>query len=137
MREGSALSLAFAGNTKMASGGKTGDGIPQALSGGPVNLSAFRAMDADGWKRVLEQRAPKEIAFVRIQGDPYYLVYGVEDKPLLVSANQARSEENLFHLDEQTPLEVRREPFSVESLMSRVQQATPNTPILESTLLSQ
>jgi len=120
-----------------ASGGKTGDGIPQALSGGPLNLSAFRAMDADGWKRVLEQRAPKEIAFVRIQGDPYYLVYGVEDKPLLVSANQAQASENLFHLDEQTPLEVRREPFSVESLMSRVQQATPKTPILESTLLSQ
>jgi hypothetical protein len=120
-----------------ASGGKTGDGIPQALSGGPVNLSAFRAMDADAWKQVLEQRAPKEIAFVRIQGDPYYLVYGVEDKPLLVSANPAQASENLFHLDEQTPLEVRREPFSVESLMSRVQQATPNTPILESTLLSQ
>jgi hypothetical protein len=56
---------------------------------------------------------------------------------LLVSANQAQASENLFHLDEQTPLEVRREPFSVESLMSRVQQATPNTPILESTLLSQ
>src|SRR5438128_2157116 len=56
-----------------ASGGKTGDGIPQALSGGPVNLSAFRAMDADAWKRLLEQRAPKEIAFVRIQGNPYYL----------------------------------------------------------------
>jgi len=120
-----------------ASRGNTGDEIPRALSGGAVNLSAFRAFDADAWKQFLEQRAPKEIAFLQIQGDPYYLVSGVEDRPLLVRANQAQAAENLFHLDEQAPLEVRREPFSVESVISRVQQATRNIPILESTLLSQ
>src|SRR4029077_9108515 len=64
-----------------ASGGNTGDGIPEALSGGAINLSAFPAIDAGAWKQVLGQRAPKEIAFLRIQGDPYYLVSGVEDKP--------------------------------------------------------
>jgi len=120
-----------------ASRGNTGDGIPRALSGGATNLSAFPAIDAGTWKQALGQRAPKEIAFLRIQDDPYYLVSGVEDKPLLVGANQAQADENLFHLAEQTPLEVRREPFSVESLTSRVQQAAPNVPLVESTLLSE
>ena len=120
-----------------ASGGNTGAGIPLALSGGAINLSAFPAMDAGAWKQALAQRAPKEMTFLRIQGDPYYLVGGVEDKPLLVRANQAQVDENLFHLAEQTPLAVRRELFSVESLISRVQQAAPNVPILESTLLSE
>ena len=120
-----------------ASRGNTGDGIPLALSGGAKNLSAFPALDANAWTQALGQRAPKEITFLRIQGDPYYLVSGVEDKPLLVRANQAQSAENLFHLEEQTPLEVRREPFSVDSLTSRVQQAAPNVRIVDSTLLSE
>jgi hypothetical protein len=116
-----------------ASRGTTGDGIPRALRGGAVNLSDFRAIDAAAWMQALGGRSPKEIGFLRIQGDPYYLVSGVEDKPLLVRANS----ENLFRLDEPAPPEIRREPFSVESIVNLAEQATPNTPILESIFLSQ
>ena len=114
-----------------------GEDLDHLRSEGDLNLSAFPAMDAGAWKQVLGQVAPKEITFLRIQGDPYYLVSGVEEKSLLVRANKGQTGENLFHLEEQASLEVRRRPFSVESLMSRVQQAVPNVPIVESTLLSE
>ena len=68
----------------------------------------------------LPGRAPKEVEFLRIQGAPYYVARGVEPKPLLVAAN---------------PLRIRREPFSIESLMDRVKQGNPGVPIVESQVL--
>jgi hypothetical protein len=119
-----------------ASGGGTGDGIPRALSGGPADPADFPAVDAAAWKEALEGRSAREVAFVRIQGDPYYLVRGVEEKPLLVSPNQAGDTENLFDTAER-PLEIKREPFSIESVMSRVKEGNPDAPIVESELLSE
>jgi hypothetical protein len=118
------------------SGGGLGDGVPAALSGGSLKLAAFPAIDSGAWKQTFADRAPKEITFLRVQGDPYYLVNGVESRPLLVRAGHSGTDENLFHLAEETRLEIRREPFSVESLTGRVQQAVPDMPVLESRLLS-
>ena len=58
---------------------------------------------------------------MRIQNEPYFVARGVEEEPILISAN---------------PFEIRREPFSVESLMSRIQQGNPNVQVVESRLLS-
>jgi hypothetical protein len=78
---------------------------------------------------------------VRVQGDPYYLVRGVEEKPLLVSPGTAGAIENLFGtVDTATAepsLTVRQEPFSVESVMSRVKEGNPDVPIIESELLAE
>ncbi len=119
-----------------ASGGDDiAEGIPQALSGGAPDLAEFPAMNAEEWKTVLGGRAAKEIAFARVQGDPYYLVRGVEEKPLLLTP-KGEATENLFETTEQ-PLAIKREPFSVESLMSRVKEVHPDVPVAESELLSQ
>ena len=100
-----------------ASGGGTGNRIPQTLSGGSLDLSSFPMIDAGTWYRVLAARSPKEVEFVRVQNEPYFVARGIEAEPALFSAN---------------PFEIRREPFSVESLMSRIQQGNPNVPVIES-----
>ena len=121
-----ALTWVFSGWLSMepffwASGGGTGNRVRQTLSGGPLELSSFPMVDAGTWYRVLAARSPKEIEFVRIQNEPYFVARGVEEEPILISAN---------------PFEIRREAFSVESLMSRIQQGNPNVQVVESRLLS-
>lgn len=95
-------------------------GVRAAFTGGPLDVSLFPPIDAAGWGEALAERAPKEVEFLRIQGDPYYLVRGAEPKPLLIEAHQLRA---------------RREPFSIESLMSRMKEGNPGVPIVESQVL--
>ena len=101
-------------------GGGSGRGVRTAIAGGPLDVALFPRVDAAAWEEALPGRPPKEMEFVRIQGDPYYIARGVEAKPLLVAAN---------------PLRIRREPFSIESLMDRVKQGSSGVPIVESQVL--
>jgi len=95
-------------------------GVRAAFAGGPLDVSLFPPMDAAAWGEALAERGPKEVELVRIQGDPYYVVRGVEPKPLLMEARQLRA---------------RREPFSIESLISRMKDGNPGVPIVESQVL--
>ncbi len=95
--------------------------IRDRLTGGPSDLSQFRPVDPAAWERVLAGRAVKEIEFLRIQDDPYYLVRGPEPAPLLLTAS---------------PLRIKREPFSIASVMTRVRQGEPDVPIAESQVLA-
>ena len=116
-----------------------------ALSGGPVELARFPAPDAGAWARIAGGRPVKEIELLRIQDDPYYslrfgarkidverpvaapprrpdgVVGNVVSAPLLVAADT---------------LTVRDEPFSVESLLTRLTAAVPGAPVVESALLA-
>jgi hypothetical protein len=97
-----------------ASGGGTGNRIPQALRGGPLDLAAFEKFPA--------ARADlKEIDFQRIQGEPYYVGRGTDSPPELISARS---------------LEVRTQPFSRESLMARVTQGNPDVPVAATAMLT-
>ena len=96
-----------------ASGGETGNRIPQALRGGALDLAKFPAPSPAG--------IVKEIEFLRIQGSPYFVIRNDSTEAMLLSADSS---------------ELRREPFSTESLMSRVRQGNPDVPIAEATLLS-
>jgi hypothetical protein len=121
-----ALTWVFSGLLSMepwdwASTGGLGSGMRQAFAGGPLDLSLFPAVDAAEWNRALHGSTIKEIEFLRIQGDPYYVVRSTENKPQLISAN---------------PLEIHNEPFTIESLLSRAKQANPGIPIVESQVLS-
>jgi hypothetical protein len=121
-----ALTWVFSGWLSMepyfwASGGGTGNRIRQTLSGGPLDLTAFPAVGPGTWYDVLAARFPKEIEFARIQDDPYFIARGIAPEPVLLSAS---------------PFAVRREPFSIESLMNRVRQGNPNVEIVESQVLS-
>jgi len=96
-----------------ASGGGTGDRIAQALRGGTLDLEHFPNLSLPG--------DSKEVEYLRIQGEHYYLVRTHLPESLLVSADARQ---------------IRRDVFSTESLMDRVKQGNPDVPIVESALLS-
>lgn len=121
-----ALTWAFSGMLSMepwfwASTDGTGAGIRQALAGGPLDPALFPAIESARWNDALRGRAAREVEFVRLQGDPYYVIDGVDSKPLLVAAES---------------FEVRREPFSVESIMQRVGAGNPDVPVADVELRS-
>ena len=101
--------------------GGAGGGLREALTGGPLDLSRFPAIDAAAWDHVVRGHTVKEVEFLRAQDDPYYLVRGSEPAPLLLAAN---------------PLGVKRESFSIASIMTRVREGAPNVPIAESAVLT-
>ena len=96
-----------------ASDGGLGEGIPESLQGGELDLAQFPAA-------MLQTANAKEIEFLTIQGEPYYRVRTSERETVLVSAST---------------LEVRRHPFSTESLLARVTAVNPDAKILEAKLL--
>lgn len=94
--------------------------IERDTFGGPLDLQTFPPLDTRGLNDLLQGRAAKEVEFVRLQGAPHYVVRTAPER-LLVEAN---------------PLRIRRELFSTESLMTRMKEAVPGVPIVESELLS-
>jgi hypothetical protein len=114
------------------------------FTGGLINLSRFAAPDAATWSRVLNGRAIKEVEFERIQDEHYYIVRQAPD-----ARDEGRRRERLHQpysvtgsvepdrvLVAADTLEVRREPFSTESLVARLKAAVPDVPIVETTSLS-
>jgi hypothetical protein len=121
-----ALTWVFSGLLSMepgnwaSSGGMDPSGIQERLTGGDPDLNRFPAPDVAAWNNALNGRAAKEVDFSWIRGEPHFVVRGVERTPLLLSAN---------------PLQVRRDPFPVESVMAAVVEGAPNLPIVETALL--
>src|SRR5262249_440653 len=97
-----------------ASGDGSGNRIAQALRGGALDVARFPKLE-------LPKQHVKEIEFLRIQGEPYYLIRNDSPEPVLVSAFSSK---------------VRDELFSTDSLLTRVKQGNPDVPIAESALLS-
>jgi uncharacterized iron-regulated membrane protein len=115
-----------------------------ALAGGPPDLSRFPAVNEAAWRRVLDGRRIKEVEFVRIQDEHYYVV-----RQTPRDANEARRAERLHQpyyvtgraeqdrlLVNAATFEVRQEPFSTDSLIGRLKAAVPDVPVLASELLT-
>ena len=96
-----------------ASGGGTGDRIPQSLRGGALDLREF--------PRSIPAENIKELEYRRIQGEQYYLIRSSFSEPVLISAVSSQ---------------IRRDSFSTESLLDRVRQGNADAPIAEWALLS-
>ena len=114
------------------------------FTGGPVDYTRFPPMDPAAWDRVLGGRAVKEVGFARIQDDHYFIV---SPDPAAAAAarrerlhqpyqvtGQSQPERLLVHA---ATLEVRAQPFTVESLVERLRTAYPDVPIAEQTLLTE
>jgi hypothetical protein len=120
-----------------------------AFSGGPVDLARFANIRGENTvlpggipaSRGLEpgcRQAIKEVEFVRVLGDPYYLVRcGAIDASggvagvLPVFGLQER------HLVSTSNFVTRGEPFSADSLVARVANVLPGVPVAEQQLLTQ
>jgi hypothetical protein len=117
--------------------------IPRdAFTGGEVELSRFPPMDPAKWEQLMAGRPIKEVEFVRIQDDPYYVVRTAR------GSSQAAAFERLHQPYNVTgrrqgqrlivaagSLAIRPGPFSVDSLVARLKLAAPKAPIVEAQLL--
>jgi len=122
-----ALTWAMSGFLSMSpfrwfdAGSGGGRAIPQTLSGGALDLSLFPPIDPSAWAAALGGRAAKVIELRRIQGEPYFVVRTDDGAPTLVHA---------------APVAVRREAFSIESLVERIGDGYPDARVLDGQLLS-
>jgi len=114
------------------------------FTGGPVDLSRFSAMDPAAWDRLLGGRAIKEVDFVRIQDEHYYLVRHAPEDPAARRRERLHQPYNVTGRADPDRLlvtastrEVRREPFSVDSLVARLRTALPDVSLVEQQLLSE
>jgi hypothetical protein len=111
------------------------------FSGGPLDLGRFPPLDGAALGAALEGRAVKELELLRIQDEPYYLArlasndagHGPErqHQPYPLTAD-AGSGEILINAGS---LHVRSAPFSIESLLARLQAALPETAISAAEIL--
>jgi hypothetical protein len=113
------------------------------FSGGPLDLSRFDAVDVEAWREATGDLVTKEIEFVRIHDDPYYLVRHAGPQDLNDARERlhqpyniaGRAEENRLLVAAGT-LQVRREPFAADALLSRLKAAVPAVPIVASEILT-
>lgn len=115
------------------------------FTGGPPQLARFETKDAASWDQIANGRAIKELQFVRIQGQHYYVV-----RTAVVDASQPERRERLHQpydvagqpridelLVDADTLQIRSEPFSIDSLLARLEAALPAVPLVEYQLLSE
>jgi hypothetical protein len=130
------LTWAFSGMMSMEPlGWPTARGLQvdrDTFTGGPLDLSRFAAQPAAAWKELGHGRDITEVEFVRIQDDPYYLVQLA--RAPIQGGEQTMPDQILVAADS---LSIRDEPFSVESVLSRLRQAVPDVPIAGHQLLSE
>jgi hypothetical protein len=123
----------------------TGIDVPrEAFSGGSIDLAEYPLVDAAAWNTALAGRDIKELEFVRIQDEPYYLARVSaaadarlqserEHQPYPLAAGD-RSNELLIGARD---LRIRREPFAAEALIDRLRAAVPDAAIVDQTLLNE
>ena len=99
-----------------------GAGERSAFSGGGLEMSLFPAPAGTAWRSLLAERGVKELEFMRIQGQPYYLArHHSGGRPVLMAVDP--------------PGQV-RDPFSTDSLLACAREAFPGAQIVESRTLS-
>jgi hypothetical protein len=113
------------------------------FTGGPIDLGTYAAMRPAEWDHIVNGRGIKEIELARIQDEHYYVVRLAHDpeadkrperlhQPYYITG---RAENDRLMVRAST-LQVRPEPFSVESLVARLHAAVPDVPIVEHQLLA-
>jgi uncharacterized iron-regulated membrane protein len=118
---------------------------PEVFKGGPVELERFGPMNESAWQQLVGDRQIKEVEFAWIQDAPYYVV---RHTPAVATAETrrerlhqpygvtGRNEPGRFLVAAGT-LAIKNEPFSVDSLVTRLKAALPDVPIADYELLSE
>jgi hypothetical protein len=119
------LTWVFSGLLSMNPGWWSQDKSPsaqesRAFSGGPLEMTLFPAPVGTQWDSLFAQRGIKEMEFLRVQGQPYYL------------ARSARFGSVLMAVDSPGVL---RGSFSIDLLLAGARKAFPGHSIVESSTL--
>jgi len=118
---------------------------PTSLSGGPLELTAFRPMEPAVWTRLLDGGALKEVEFVRMQGEHYYITRRTLDEGRDLGKRErihqpypvgGRVDPQQLIVSAAT-LQPRPAAFTPEEIVNRVRMAVPGAPIARYELLSE
>jgi hypothetical protein len=116
-----------------------------ALSGGPLELAAFRPMDAAVWDRLLEGASVKEVDFVRMHGEHYYVTRRTFDEGRDLGKRErihqpyqvgGRVDPERLIVAAAT-LQPRAGAFTAEEVVARVKAAVPDAPVARYDLLTE
>ena len=115
----------------------------QALTGGPIELAQYKTADAATWASIADGRPVKEVDLTRIQDQAYYVAH-LDTPARKLRAERlhqpyyitGRAERDRLLVAADT-MRVREEPFSVDSLMARLDAALPGETVVERTLLTE
>ena len=115
----------------------------EAFTGGAIELPQYKTADAATWASIADGRPVKEVELARIQDQPYYVVH-LDTPPRQLRAERLHQPYYITGRAERARLlvaadtmRVREEPFSVDSLMARLQAALPGEHVVEQTLLTE
>jgi hypothetical protein len=114
------------------------------FTGGPIDLGKYAAMKPAEWEHLVDGRGIKEIELARIQDEHFYMIRLAHDpeadtrperlhQPYYITG-RAEADRLLVRAD---TLQVRREPFSAESLVARLRAELPEVPVLEQQMLTE
>lgn len=118
---------------------------PEALNGGPLDLAAYGAMDAAAWDRLLEGGALKEVDFVRMQGEHYYVARRTPEEGRDLGKRErlhqpypvgGRVAPDRLIVSAGT-LEPRTQPFTTDEIAASVRAASPGAPVASYELLTE
>ena len=99
-----------------------------ALSGGPIVLADFPAIDPAAWDRATGGRAAKEVSLLRIDGAPYYDV-----RLARPAAGLAGHDRLLLEAAALTP---QGTPLNLDTVVARLGAALPGVPVIASAELA-
>jgi len=113
------------------------------MSGGALEPARFPKAEPAVWSAIAGERAIKEIELTRIQDEPYYVVRlgrtaaAVRRERLHQPYPIAGRAEADRLLVSASTMKVKREPFSAESLVQRLEAAAPGVAVVEQAVLTE
>src|SRR5262245_20396454 len=115
------------------------------FTGGATDLQSFKTFDPPAWNAALAGRDIQEIEFSRIQDQSFYVVrlalngpaYAFRRERLHEAYNANVGVEQDQVLVSADALQVKQEPFSTDSLVTRLKGSISSAPIVEETLLTE
>jgi hypothetical protein len=122
--------------------GRFGGGLREAFTSNAGALADFPALTAESWQAIANGQPVKEIEYVRIQDEPFFLV---RRNPDAGAGTEIRGHEPYYAIRARDAaetvvnartLQLHDRSFSTESLLTRVKQAVPDTAIVNSELLT-
>jgi hypothetical protein len=122
--------------------GRFGGALRDVFTSNAGDLSAFRTPAADTWRTIAGGRAIKEVEYVRIQDQPFFLVRRDPDS---TAGTEIRGHEPYFAVRSRDAaqtvvnartLQVHDRDFSTDALVERVQRAVPDTSIAHAEMLT-
>jgi hypothetical protein len=122
--------------------GRFGGGLREAFTSNPGDLNAFPALTAESWQTIADGRAIKEVEYVRIQEQPFFLVRRDPDP---AAGTEIRGHEPYFAVRSrdaaQTVVNARTlkphdRDFSREVLLARVKRAVSDTNVAAAEMLT-